>query len=119
MSDYEAVETVVRSFVSGLYEGDVARVQAQFAKDAVNNGYYEGECIRQDLHGYISVVKRMPPPALMDEEVDVHITSLEVTDNVAMARVRYLYEALYYTDHLGLMKLDGYWKIVSRLFHHD
>lgn len=119
MSDYAAVETVVRSFVAGLHEGDVARVQAQFARDAVINGYYEGECIRQDLHGYIGVVKRMPPPVLMDEAVEVHLTGLEVSDNVAVVRVRYLYEALYYTDYLALMKLDGEWKIVSRLFRHD
>lgn len=119
MSDYEAVETVVKAFVAGLHEGDVARVQAQFAKDAVVNGYYEGECIRQNLQGYIGVVKRNPPPALLDEEVDVHLTAVDVTGNVAMVRVRYLYEALVYTDHLSLLKIDGDWKIVSRLFHHD
>lgn len=119
VSDYEAVETVVKSFVAGLHEGDVARVQAQFAKDAVVSGYYEGECIRQDLHGYIGVVRRNPPPALLDEALDVHLTALELCGNVALVRVRYLYEALYYTDYLSLLKIDGAWKIVSRLFHHD
>lgn len=119
VSDYEAVERVVKAFVTGLHEGDVVRVQAQFAKDAVVNGCYEGECIRQDLHGYLGVVKRNPPPVLLGEDADMHLTGVEVSGGVAMVRVRYLYEALFFTDHLSLLRIDGEWKIVSRLFHHD
>lgn len=119
MSDYEAIEAVARRFVQGLHEGDADMVQAQFSKDAVNNGYYEGECIRQELHAYIGVIRRMPPPVLLGEEMDVHVTGLETDGKVGMVRVRYLYEALTFTDYLSLLKIDGEWKIVARLFSHD
>lgn len=119
MSDYEAIETVVRNFAQGLHEGNTDKVQAQFVKDAVNNGYYEGECIHQGLHAYIGVIKRMPPPILLGEEMDMHIGGIETDGQVAMVRVRYLYEALRFTDHLSLLKIGGEWKIVARLFSHD
>lgn len=119
MSEYEAIAAVVRAFAQGLHEGNADKVQAQFVKDAVNNGFYEGECIHQDLHAYLHVIRRMPPPVLLGEDMDLHIAGIETDGCVAMVRVRYLYEALRFTDHLSLLRIGDDWKIVARLFSHD
>jgi hypothetical protein len=61
----------------------------------------------------------MPPPVLLGEDMDLHIAGIETDGRVAMVRVRYLYEALRFTDHLSLLKIGDDWKIVARLFSHD
>lgn len=119
MSEWQAVEAVVRKYFQGLHEGDIAKLQAVFVRHAVINGYYEGECISQDLHAYLNVVKRLPSPILLGEDFDMEIAGFETVGHIASVRTRYLYEALRFTDYLSLMKIDGEWKIVSKLFHHD
>lgn len=119
MAELQAIETVVQAFFRGLHEGDVPLVQKQFIKDAVISGYYEGECLVQDLNRYLEVLRRMPPPILLGEDFEMDIAGIETIGPIALVRARYLYEALRFTDYLSLMKVGGDWKIVSRLFHHD
>lgn len=89
------------------------------AIEAVVLAYFEGECITQDLHAYLNVVKRLPAPILLGEDFDMAIAGIETIGAIAAVQARYLYEALRFTEYLSLMKIGGEWKIVSKTFHHD
>lgn len=119
VAQLQAIEAVVQAFFKGLHEGDVTLVQKQFLREAVITGYYEGECIVQELAQYLAVLKRMPPPILLGEDFEMDIAGIETIGAIALVRARYLYEALWFTDYLSLMKHGEEWKIVSRVFHHD
>lgn len=119
MPDLQAIEAVVLAYFQGLHEGDVGKIQSLFIKSAVINGYYEGQCINQDLQGYLGVVKRLPSPILMGEDFEMDITAIETSGPIACVRTRYLYEALRFTDYLSLMRFENGWKIVSKTFRHD
>lgn len=44
------------------------------------------------------------------------ISSIDVAGNAAMARVDLGYADIHITDYLSLLKIDGEWKIVNKIF---
>ncbi len=51
-----------------------------------------------------------------EEEGTLSIESVDVTGNAAAAKVQEEYPASTYNDYVSLLKLDGQWKIVNKIF---
>lgn len=45
------------------------------------------------------------------------IETVRISGNAATAELRIDYPNFYFTDFMNLLKIDGEWKIVSKIFH--
>jgi putative lumazine-binding protein len=56
-----------------------------------------------------------------DDEAQRHrrIVSLAVTDDAAVATIELDYPKVKFTDYFTLLRIDGQWKIMSKVYHAD
>ena len=47
------------------------------------------------------------------------IVSVDITENVVQVKVFDLYLGKHFTDYLALIKINDYWLIVNKMFHHQ
>ncbi|MBK8793118.1 MAG: nuclear transport factor 2 family protein [Holophaga sp.] len=52
-------------------------------------------------------------------EVRCQIASVEITGNAAVAKLILDYPTFRFIDYLHLLKLDGEWKIVDKIYHRE
>ncbi|KAF9881993.1 hypothetical protein CkaCkLH20_00029 [Colletotrichum karsti] len=115
-SDYEAVAAVVNDFyIAGCAKGDSTLLARGFHKDAAMYGHIGGQLLGgpiQILYDFIGAGGEAPR---MKARVDV----LAITPTTAVVRVDMEQDAAgnNYTDFHSLLKFDGEWKIISKVFH--
>ncbi len=52
-----------------------------------------------------------------EEQGDLSISSLDITGNIASAKIREVYATSTYTDYITLLKLSDGWRIVNKVFY--
>jgi hypothetical protein len=52
-----------------------------------------------------------------EEQGDLQIASIDIAGNIASVKVEEDYPTSHYTDYVSLLKLDGQWKIVNKVFY--
>ena len=110
--DYQAIQTMMQNYFDGLYEGDVAKLRDVFHADA----WLKGNNYRKSVEDWLDAVANRPIPKNEGMAYGFNIMSLEVIGNQAMAKVDIPLLAAHFIDFLGLLKEDGEWKIVNKMF---
>ena len=110
--EYQSVIGVLNTYFDGLYEGDVDKLRSIFSDDAVlkGNGY------RKTRDAWLAAVAERPIPKEQDMAFNFNILSLEIVGDQALAKVDAPLLAAHFIDFLGLLKEDGDWKIVNKMF---
>lgn len=110
--DYEAIISVLNDYFDGLYACDVSKLRAIFHDDAVlkGNGY------RKTRDEWLDAVANRPIPRDEGMVFNFNIQSLEIVGDQAMAKVDVPLLAAHFIDFLGLLKEDGQWRIVNKMF---
>ena len=110
--DYQAIIGVLNDYFDGLYNGNVSTLRSIFHDDTVlkGNGY------RRTRDEWLDAVANRPIPRDEGMAFDFNIQSLEIVDDQAMAKVDAPLLAAHFIDFLGLLKEDGQWRIVSKMF---
>lgn len=110
--DYQAIIGVLNEYFDGLYKGDVSALRSIFHEDAVlkGNGY------RKSRNEWLNAVANRPIPRDEGMAFDFNIQSLEIIGDQAMAKVDAPLLAAHFIDFLGLLKEDGQWRIVNKMF---
>ena len=117
VEDYDAIARVVQLCLDGEATGDVGKLREAFHEDARMFGRLAGE--RYDVP--ISVLMEMSASAPADTgRYRSRILSIHQTDDAAVATVAEegYWGTVSFIDYLSLARLDGHWKIVSKLFAH-
>lgn len=110
--DYEAIIGMLNDYFEGLYEGDVGKLRRIFHDDAMlkGNGY------RKTRDEWLEAVANRPIPRDEGMEFNFNVQSLEIIGDQAMAKVDAPLLAAHFIDFLGLLKEEGRWKIVNKMF---
>ena len=111
-SDYEAIIGLLNDYFDGLYEGDVDKLRNLFHDDA----WLKGKDYRKTRDEWLEAVAKRPVPRDEGMEFNFNIVSLEIVDDQAMAKVDVPLLAAHFIDFLGLLKEDGQWRIVNKMF---
>lgn len=116
IEEYTAVSAAIEDgYIKGLIEGDFDLIATSFHPDATMNGIFDGELLAgsfANLKGYIDTYGAAKN---MKWRIDV----FQVTTTTASVRIE-LEECgcgSNYTDYHTLMKLDGKWQVMAKLFH--
>lgn len=110
--DYASIQALMRDYFNGLYEGDVEKLRGLFHDDA----YLKANGYRKTRDEWLDAVATRPIPKNEGMEYNFHIMSLEIIGDQALAKVNVPLLAAHFIDFLGLLKEDGQWKIVNKMF---
>lgn len=110
-SDYEAIIGLLNNYFDGLFEGDVAKLRSIFHEDA----WLKGNNYRKTRDEWLTAVADRPIPRDEGMKFAFNIQSLEIVGDQAMAKVD-VPLAAHFIDYLGLLKEEGRWRIVSKMF---
>lgn len=112
-SDFQWVEKTVKNYMNGLVGGNPEMIKMAFHKDAtmkmIGEKGYESynaiEALTTDL-------KASP-----EATTTTRIVSINITGNSATAQLEIQLAELTYIDFMQILKIDGDWKIVSKIFY--
>jgi ketosteroid isomerase-like protein len=113
-SDETAIRQVVEQYLGGLKFNDVERLKKAFWPDAklffVKRDGHLGQLTQAQWY------EGFKASAGKEEKGDLRITALDITGNAASVKVEEDYPDSKYIDYLSLLKFDGEWKIVNKIY---
>jgi hypothetical protein len=120
MSAFDEVVQVLGEYFDGLHHSDTARLRRVFHPQAHYFCATDGTLLHLDMAHYFPVVDKRPSPASQGHARTDRILAIEFAGPVtAFARVECSIPPKDFIDLLTLVKLEGRWQIVSKVFHYD
>ncbi|AIC25455.1 UNVERIFIED_ORG: hypothetical protein GGE64_004140 [Rhizobium etli] len=116
MSDRQAVEQTVHLYVEGMAFGNAAALKKAFHPQSSIIGYYQNavEWLTRDEFITAILAEEPAPPGT---QPFMDIQSVDVEGEAASVKVTDDFAGMRFTDYLSLLKIDGRWVIVSKLYH--
>ena len=120
MSAFDEVVQVLQEYFDGLHHGDTARLGRVFHPQAHYFSATDGTLLHLAMDEYFPIVHKRPSPASHGHARTDNILTIEFAGPVtAFARVECSIPPKFFTDLLTLVKLEGRWQIVSKVFHYE
>lgn len=117
MTAFIEVSGVLETYFDGLYYADVERLGNAFHPKAIYATADEVPMLYRTMEEYFPVVAKRVSPASRNETRRDVIESIEFAgENTAFARVRCSIGAKDFIDFLTLVRTDGAWKIMAKIF---
>lgn len=118
LTPYVEVVAVLQDYFDGLYRSDTQLLRRVFHPQAVYATATAAPPVILRMDDYFPVVDARPSPASSGEPRTDSIDGIEFAGPVtALARVRCSIEPKHYTDLLTLIRVDGRWQIIAKVFH--
>ncbi|MCB0221737.1 MAG: nuclear transport factor 2 family protein [Chrysiogenetes bacterium] len=117
---YAAVARVMARYYEGLYHGDVELLAEVFHPGATYATASGGELLQLNLEAYFPVVSGRASPATRGEAYSYELTSIAFAgSHTALVRMRSAMLGKHFDDFLSLIKVDGQWRIIAKVFHFE
>ena len=118
--EIEAIETVVQTYLDGLYEGDAGRIAKAFHEGSHLYSMHEGGVADLPREKWLDMVKGRPSPKAKGLKRTDRIVSIDLSGpETAFVKLECSVHPRYFTDYLTLLKLDEGWRVVSKTFRTD
>lgn len=112
--DRQAIEQVIQLYIDGGTSGRAADMKPAFHEGATIFGYLGPDFIGGPIQGLFDWVDQNPPASGLRGS----IAALDVAGTVALVRLELDdWGGHRFTDIFTLLKVDGEWKIISKVFH--
>jgi len=112
ITDFEQITEILHSYFHGLYQGDVPKLTSIFHEDA----WLKSPGSRRSLAQWLEDVSKRTPPVLLKQSFDFKILAIDLEQDQAMAKIHCPLFNFDYIDFLGLLKEDGQWRIVTKMY---
>lgn len=116
MGDHETVIATVSEYCQGVYRGDLALLRKVFHPKAALFAEVRGQPYYRTLYDYLTVVSNRESPQALGEPFNMRPITIEVTHEIAFAKVFCPMYDYRYIDYLSFVRQDGEWRIVNKLF---
>ncbi|SDY90257.1 Putative lumazine-binding [Jannaschia faecimaris] len=117
MTVFAAVTDVLETYFDGLYHADIERLGNAFHPKAIYATADETPLLYRTMDEYLPVVAKRVSPASRGEVRRDVIESIEFAgENTAFARVRCSIGTKDFIDFLTLVRTNGTWKIMTKIF---
>lgn len=112
--DRQAIEQVIQQYIDGGTSGRGADMKPAFHEGATIFGYLGPDFIGAPIQGLFDWVDQNPPAA----GLQASIAAIDIAGTVALVRLELDdWGGHRFTDMFTLLKVDGEWKIISKVFH--
>ncbi|CDN50582.1 nuclear transport factor 2 family protein [Neorhizobium galegae] len=116
MSEEQAVQAVIHLYVDGMTFAHEAALRKAFHPKACIIGNYDGAVEWLSLDEFIGAVTSEGPAPAGTQPL-IQIEALDVTGDAATVKVVDQFAGMRFSDYLSLLKIDGRWVIVNKLYH--
>lgn len=117
MKPFDAITRVLGTYFDALYYCDTDKLTQVFHPRAIYATADEQPLLYRTMDEYVPVVAARQSPASRDEARADVIDSIEFAgENTAFARVRCAINGRQFTDFLTLIRTDGEWRIIAKVF---
>lgn len=114
LKDYREIKGVIQHYINGAISGRGNEMQPAFHTDATIFGYVGPELFGGPIQGLFEWNDNNGPASNLKYE----ISRIEVVGLVASVRIELDdWTGHRFTDFFNLLKLDGTWKIMNKVFH--
>ncbi|WP_166333071.1 nuclear transport factor 2 family protein [Sphingobacterium chungjuense] len=115
VQDYEDVLKAMEGYVNGLKTGNVADLKKTFHQDAIMYGHLGDDLSQGSIDNLYSYVEKFGAAP----NIKTNLTVLHKTPTTAIVRIEMEHDAADedFTDYHSLIKINGEWKVVAKLFH--
>jgi hypothetical protein len=118
--DFAEVSALLAVYFDGLHHSDTTRLARVFHPEAHYFTATGGTLLHLDMARYLPIVDARPSPASRDEARADRILAIEFAGPVtAFAKVECAIAPRHFTDFLTLVKVEGAWRIVAKVFHYE
>lgn len=109
--------SLVTRYFDALHHSDAELLRTVFHPEAIYASATEGTLNRLDMATYLPIVAARESPASRGERRSDQIASIEFAGPVtALARLHCSIGPKQFTDLLSLVKLDGRWQVIAKVF---
>jgi hypothetical protein len=116
-SAFDTITGVLQDYFDALYFCDVDRLQRVFHPRAIYATADETPLLYRTMEEYVPVVAARQSPASRNEARRDHIDAIDLAgENTAVARVRCSIGPRDFVDFLTLVRIDGQWRIIAKVF---
>ncbi|TNJ44250.1 nuclear transport factor 2 family protein [Tamlana fucoidanivorans] len=112
------IEKLISNYFEGIYHGNISQLASCFQKDTLIFGDINGTEYSKNSKEYLKGVENRQSPNELNESFQMKILGIEILGNIAMVKLHVPMLGFNYYDYLSLTKIDGHWKIVSKIFTH-
>lgn len=112
------ITAVLSDYFNGVFKGDTDLLRSAFHPQALVAGDVNGQAYFKTLDQYLDGVRNRKSPFELGESFRMEIISIEIINQIAVAKVRLPMFEFNYHDLLSLTKVDGKWLIVNKLLTH-
>jgi hypothetical protein len=119
--DHAEILKLLEIYFDLLYEGKVDLIEKVFLPQAHVFSIDDDGVVDADIDAFRRRIAGRPSPASAGKERADRVLTIDILGpNVALAKVDLLIlPAGYYADYLSLLKVNGRWRIISKVFHFD
>ncbi len=110
--EFASITNIVTKYFDGLYTGDIALLKSIFHQDA----WLKSPNSRRSLSQWLSNVAERPVPQALGHNYEFKILSIDIVKDQAMVKVSCPLFDFNYIDFLGLLKEQGQWLIVNKMY---
>ena len=115
-AEEEAIRAVVQRYFDGIIEYDEDALRKAFHPKAQVIGTKDGEL---DWHAFQDWVLYTRGDAPDPTGRNNSILSIDVAGAAAVVKTELDWPNIHYIDYLSLLKIDGEWKIVNKIWHRE
>ncbi|HSE37955.1 MAG TPA: nuclear transport factor 2 family protein [Blastocatellia bacterium] len=114
LSEYDAIVNTVQHYINGAESGRGTDMKPAFHPDATIFGYIGADLIAGPIQQLFDWNDQNGPA----KELQSRITSIDLTGTVATVRLELdNWTGHRFTDLFTLLKVEGEWKIINKVFH--
>ncbi len=110
-----AVRQALEHYFRGHATGQGEHMRKLFHPDSKLFAIRDGKHWQLTSEEYIALAPGKPPADETQRKRTVE--SVDVTGTAAIAKIVLDYPHVKFTDYMSLLKIDGEWKIVNKIFH--
>lgn len=112
-----AIRATLEHYLAGHATGDGAHFQAAF--HAVANLYWVAGDTLAHRTSAAYITGASGQPAADEAQRRRRIVSIDRAGTAAMAKIELDYPTVRFVDYMSLLKIDGRWLIVNKIFHRE
>ena len=114
LSEYDAITETVQHYINGGKTGQTDEMKLAFHPGATIFGYIGPDLFAGPIQGLFDWNDQNGAAT----EMDARFTSIDIVETVATVRLEIEnWSGHRFTDMFTLLKVDGEWKIMNKVFH--
>lgn len=114
VNEYDAISRAIQHYINGAKSGKGDDMKAAFHKDATIFGYVGADLFAGPIQQLFAWNDQNGPAT----GLQARIASIDLIDTVATVRLELEnWTGHRFTDLFTLLKVDGEWKIMNKVFH--